>query len=130
MGEQCGIERWNIVLDPGIGFAKNNRQNQYLLSHMNRIKNGNKYPVVSGCSRKSWMNQIFADEIVKKGADSMEKLIGTQVGVTASILSGADVIRVHDIKTMDITRRVADTLYNVKHERGEERMQMLEKLAK
>merc|ERR1712228_115606 len=115
--ENCGIAAWNIVLDPGIGFAKNSQQNQYLLSCMDRIKNGKKYPVLSGCSRKSYLNAIFGEEIGKKGADSNEKVIGTQVGVSSSILSGADIIRVHDLYTMDITRRVADSLYNVKNGR-------------
>eukprot|EP01084_Bolivina_argentea_P278266 475294_1 len=116
--QECGIAAWNIILDPGVGFAKTSEQNQYLLNNMYRVRNDKKYAVLSGCSRKSYLNQILGEEISKKGADSMEKIIGTQSGVTASILSGANIIRVHDLYMMDIARRVTDSIYNVNYGRN------------
>eukprot|EP01083_Nonionella_stella_P088772 247625_1 len=111
--QRAGVAAWNIILDPGIGFAKTSEQNQCLLQNMHQIKNNSKYPILSGCSRKSYLNQILGDDIVAKGADSKEKIIGTQAAVTASIFSGADIIRVHDLYTMDVTRRVSDSIFNV-----------------
>lgn len=109
-----GIPSWNIIIDPGIGFAKNSKHNQYLLNNMNKLNNNfTKYPILSGCSRKSFLNSIFDQDIIKKGTDSMEKIIGTQCAVTSSILSGANIVRVHDFYTMDIVRRVSDSFFNV-----------------
>merc|ERR1711879_24261 len=101
--------------------AKTSEQNQYLLNNMWRVRNGQKYPILSGCSRKSFLNGILGKEIKQKGADSVEKIIGTQVAVTASILSGADMVRVHDLYNMDIARRVSDSLKNVNENRFIER---------
>ena len=116
--ESCGVAKWNIVVDPGIGFAKTSEQNQYLLSNLWKVRNEGKYPILSGCSRKSFFNGILGEDIARKGADSEEKIIGTQVGVTASIVSGADIVRVHDLYTMDMVRRVSDSLKNVNESRS------------
>lgn len=81
---------YNIIIDPGFGFAKNIRQNFEMLSHLPLFKRLNR-PLMVGISRKSMIWKTL-----KISPD--EALNGTTVLQTVALLNGASIIRVHDVK--------------------------------
>ncbi|PGH16735.1 dihydropteroate synthase [Helicocarpus griseus UAMH5409] len=106
--EDAGVRRWRIILDPGIGFAKNQGQNLELLRNMQRLKGaaGLGYlPWLVGTSRKGFIGRITKVERPD------ERVWGTAAAVTASVGGGADVVRVHDTKEMGQVVRMADAIY-------------------
>lgn len=80
----------DVIIDPGFGFSKNIEQNFELLSHLERFKIL-ELPILAGISRKS---------LVYKTLNSTpdEALNGTTVLNTVSLLKGAHILRVHDVK--------------------------------
>jgi dihydropteroate synthase len=99
---RAGIERRRIVIDPGIGFGKRGDQNYRILAELGRL-HALELPVLVGTSRKSFLGQRLTDE---------QKLLGTAATVTAAILAGAHIVRVHDVRQMVEVARVADELVN------------------
>ena len=100
-----GVAKSRIVLDPGIGFGKSWRQNYELLARLDEIaKLG--FPMVIGTSRKGFLGATLAHQ--GKSAPSGERIWGTAATVTASILNGAHIVRVHDVAEMAQVARVAD----------------------
>ncbi len=100
---KAGIEKSQILLDPGIGFGKSFEQNCELLMRLQELARLG-YPLVVGTSRKSFLGHALG------GAPPEERLWGTAATVTASILAGAHVVRVHDVAEMAQVARVADAL--------------------
>jgi len=86
----AGVKRGNIILDPGIGFAKSYEDNLKTMKNLEKL-NGLGYPVLLGTSRKSMLG--FA-----QGLDVSERLEGTLATTTIGIMKGCEFIRVHDIK--------------------------------
>ena len=98
-----GVPREQIVLDPGIGFGKSARQNCELVAGLGELaKLG--YPLLVGTSRKSFIGKILG------GAAEGDRKWGTAATVTASILNGAHIVRVHDVEEMAQVARVADVM--------------------
>ncbi|WP_010501490.1 dihydropteroate synthase [Paenibacillus elgii] len=94
---QAGIRNEQIILDPGIGFAKTYEHNLQLMNHLDRIVSLG-YPVLLGTSRKSMIRRALdlpTDDVVE----------GTAATVALGIAQGCRIVRVHDVKAM---RRVAD----------------------
>jgi dihydropteroate synthase len=89
---QAGIAPDKIILDPGIGFGKTVAQNLELIAHLDHLKILG-FPLLMGVSRKSFIGHTL-DLPVE------ERLEGTAACVTACILRGADIVRVHDVKFM------------------------------
>ncbi|MFZ3364337.1 MAG: dihydropteroate synthase, partial [Candidatus Acidiferrales bacterium] len=87
--KQAGIERSQILLDPGIGFGKNYRQNFEILVRLPELARLG-YPMVVGTSRKAFIGAALGDAPVE------QRVWGTAATVAASILGGAHIIRVHD----------------------------------
>jgi dihydropteroate synthase len=103
----AGIAKNKIVIDPGIGFGKSFEQNYELLAKLTEFaKLG--YPLLVGASRKGFLGKTFAQD--GKSAPVEERLWGTAATVTAAILGGAHMVRVHDVKEMAQVARVADCL--------------------
>lgn len=152
-----GVRRWNIILDPGIGFAKNAEGNLKLLRGLAKLRNGGAggphsslshsisrssspppsssarprssqevspnasafepssdslrpnyalraFPLLVGPSRKRFLGTITGRTNAK------DRMAGTAAACTASILAGADVIRVHDVKEMVDVAKTADAI--------------------
>jgi dihydropteroate synthase len=97
-----GIKNENIILDPGIGFGKRLQDNFELLRKLKKISNLG-FPVLSGPSRKSFIG-LTLDLPVEK------RIEGTAAAVTASILNGANIVRVHDVKEMKRVAKIADNI--------------------
>ena len=86
-----GIAYDNIIIDPGIGFGKTVEQNYTILNKLPELKVF-KRPILIGLSRKSLIGKVLNNQ------PASERLIGTIVLNTVSILNGAQIIRVHDVK--------------------------------
>jgi dihydropteroate synthase len=87
--EVGGVDRARIVLDPGIGFAKRPEHSVALLARLGALRVLG-CPILVGPSRKSFIGAIA-------GAPVGERLPGTLAAVTASVLAGAEFVRVHDV---------------------------------
>lgn len=80
----------DIILDPGFGFSKTVSQNYELMTNLRLFDNFD-FPLLVGISRKSMIYKFL-------GSTPLESLNGTSVLNTYSLLNGADILRVHDVK--------------------------------
>jgi dihydropteroate synthase len=106
---KAGVAKSQIILDPGIGFGKSHAQNYELLQKLDRVA-ALGYPVLIGTSRKGFLGATLARH--GKPAPPEERIWGTAATVTASILNGAHIVRVHDVAEMLQVVRVADCVVN------------------
>lgn len=83
----AGIQKNKIILDPGIGFGKSPEQNVMILE--NPLFYGNGFPVLIGVSRKRVLSHLYPGE---------DKDEATVMASLNSILKGANIVRVHDVK--------------------------------
>ena len=83
-----------IILDPGIGFAKNDEQNLRLIQNLNALT-VNGYPVLMAASRKTTIGKVLGAEQV---LPPEERLEGTLAVTAAAVYAGANLVRVHDVK--------------------------------
>lgn len=106
---KAGLAKSQIILDPGIGFGKSFAQNYELLEKLPMIaKLG--YPLLVGSSRKGFLGRTLAHE--GRPAPPPDRIWGTAATVTAAILNGAHIVRVHDVAEMVQVARVADCVVN------------------
>jgi len=111
IARKAGVPKSQIILDPGIGFGKSFAQNYELLQRLPQLaKLG--YPLLVGTSRKGFLGATLARD--GKPAPPQERIWGTAATVTASIMNGAHIVRVHDINEMVQVARVADCLLDRK----------------
>lgn len=85
----AGVKTSNIIIDPGIGFAKIYEQNLSVMNNLERLSELG-YPVLLGTSRKSMVGNAL-------GLPSDQRLEGTLATTVIGIMKGCDFIRVHDI---------------------------------
>jgi len=93
--KRAGLAKSQLLLDPGIGFGKKHEQNFEILARLPEFARLG-CPIVIGTSRKAFLGKAMAES----GGASMppgERLLGTAATVTASILGGAHIVRVHDV---------------------------------
>lgn len=111
IARKSGVAKSQIILDPGIGFGKSFAQNYELLQKLPQLaKLG--YPLLVGTSRKGFLGATLARD--GKPAPPEGRIWGTAATVTASILNGAHIVRVHDVNEMVQVARVADCLLDPK----------------
>jgi dihydropteroate synthase len=103
----AGVRRESIVVDPGFGFAKRAEHSYAALACLDRLGVLDR-PILSGPSRKSFLKAAIGD----KPPDEREW--ATAAAVTASVLAGAHIVRVHGVKAMVDVVRVADQLRAVR----------------
>ncbi len=102
-----GIARERIVLDAGFGFGKSFEENYPLLAHFEELhKLG--FPLLAGTSRKSFIGRALAHD--GNDAPPNARLHGSLAAMTASILAGAHIVRVHDVKPAVEAAKVADAV--------------------
>jgi len=99
--KQAGIK--DIIIDPGFGFGKTVQHNFELLRHFDLFKMLN-YPLLAGLSRKSHIYKTL-------GIDVSDALNGTTVLNTISLLKGANILRVHDVKEARETITLLQTVF-------------------
>ncbi|MFB3154083.1 MAG: dihydropteroate synthase [Candidatus Acidiferrales bacterium] len=100
---KAGVRRGQLLIDPGIGFGKTVTQNYELLCRLDRLQKF-KLPILIGTSRKSFIGKVLGS------APPEQRLFGTAASVTAAILAGAHIVRVHDVAEMVPVVRVADAI--------------------
>jgi len=98
-----GINRDQIMIDPGIGFAKTASQSLEILQRLTELKTLD-LPILVGVSRKSFMRPILNKDKPK------DRVWGTAAACYGAIARGADILRVHDVSEMYDVIRVADTV--------------------
>jgi dihydropteroate synthase len=98
-----GVWKEQLVLDPGFGFGKNYEENYPLLARLNELHELG-LPILSGTSRKSFIGKTLG------GAPVEARVFGTMATVTASVLKGAHIVRVHEVREAVETVRVADAI--------------------
>ena len=101
------IAESQILLDPGIGFGKSYRQNFELLAHLPRLATLG-YPLLVGASRKAFLGAALGSGTSPAPPD--KRIWGTAATVTAAILNGAHIVRVHDVIEMAQVARIADAV--------------------
>jgi dihydropteroate synthase len=104
MAVDAGIDRDRIMVDPGIGFAKRAEHSLAVIAGLARLAAVVGRPILSGPSRKSFLTAALGD------VPPRERVWGTAAAVTASILHGAHIVRVHDVAEMVQVARVADDI--------------------
>ena len=99
---EIGIKSDRIMIDPGIGFGKTAGHNLEIIQSLLEFKVLNQ-PILIGPSRKS-----FIGKVLEKNAP--DRLLGTATAVCASILNGADIVRVHDVKEISEVVKMTDAI--------------------
>jgi dihydropteroate synthase len=102
-----GIARERLVLDPGFGFGKRFDENLPLLAHLGQFHELG-FPVLSGTSRKSFIGRTLSQ--AGQDAPAEKRRYGTLATVVASVLQGAHIVRVHDVRPAVEAVRVADAV--------------------
>jgi dihydropteroate synthase len=101
----CGIRREQIVIDPGLGFGKRAEQSLSLLAGAHELAALGR-PLLIGASRKSFMN------VATGPLEPGERDWPSAAAVTAAVLAGAQIVRVHRVAEMVQVVRVADAIRN------------------
>jgi len=99
---KSGIPKERIIIDPGIGFGKSISHNLLILKHLSAFKSIG-VPVLTGTSRKSFIGKIL-------DIPTNERLEGTIATVCMSIINGAQIVRVHDVKGVKKAAVVTDAI--------------------
>lgn len=105
--EKNSIPKSRIIIDPGIGFGKTVEHNYTLLKYLEEFQSLD-VPILVGTSRKSFIRKTLSDGTDKDISSDIET--GTQASVSASILNGAHIVRVHDVASTVATVKIIDAL--------------------
>ena len=100
----AGIDKSQIIIDPGIGFAKTYSQNLEILRELPKFS-FLECPILVGVSRKSFIGQILNQPLAK------QRVWGTAAACTGAIANSADILRVHDVREMHDVCQVADAIF-------------------
>ena len=99
---EAGVDRGNIIADPGMGFGKTAEQNLEILRRLGELRRLER-PIMVGMSRKSTIGLVL-------DLPAHERMEGTAATVALSIAGGADIVRVHDVKEMVRVARMSDAI--------------------
>lgn len=98
----AGINKNNIIIDPGFGFGKTVNDNLVLLNRLNEFK-ALGLPILVGLSRKSMLASIIERDVE-------DRLAGSLTLATLALLNGASIVRVHDVaQTVDVLKVLSAT---------------------
>ncbi|KAG0167847.1 trifunctional dihydropteroate synthetase [Apophysomyces sp. BC1034] len=109
----AGVYRWNIIVDPGIGFAKTADQDFEILRRLGDMMSGPEsllegFPSLMGPSRKKFIGRVTGVQ------DAEKRSFGTAGAVAASVAGGANILRVHDVRPMWEVAKVCDSVWRRK----------------
>ncbi len=103
--ESYGVKKENIALDVGIGFSKTFEQNLELIAKLDKlIADFPQFPMLVGTSRKSFIGKILDDIPPDK------RLQGSLASAAIAVWNGANIVRVHDVKTMVESLKVVEAI--------------------
>ena len=100
---ELGVGKEHLLLDIGVGFAKNFEQNITILRNIGEFKKMG-YPLLIGTSRKSFIGRILDQP------EPQKRVWGTAGSCSYAITQGADILRVHDVAVMADVAKVTDTI--------------------
>ena len=100
--KQAGVKDENIILDPGIGFARDLDENLETMRNLDKIVSLG-YPVLLGTSRKSMIGNVL-------NLPPSERLEGTGATVCYGIQKGCQIVRVHDVKEIARMAKMMDAM--------------------
>ena len=100
--QRAGVRREQVILDPGLGFAKDAGHSLQMLRRLPELAALDR-PLLVGPSRKSFIGRVLDLPVG-------ERLMGTAAAVAACVLGGAHVVRVHDVKEMVQVTRLCDAI--------------------
>lgn len=100
--ERAGVPRSRVIVDPGIGFAKDASHSLEVLRRLSELS-ALDCPILVGPSRKSFIGKVLDLPVERR-------LLGTAAAVAASIFGGAHLVRVHDVKEMVEVVRMCDAI--------------------
>ncbi|KAI7854304.1 Dihydropteroate synthase-like protein [Circinella umbellata] len=106
----AGVYRWNIIIDPGLGFAKTAKHDIEILRRLGDMVKGSEsvldgFPSLMGPSRKKFIGNLTGVQEADK------RSFGTAGAVAASIAGGANILRVHDVRPMWEVTQVCDSIW-------------------
>lgn len=104
----AGVHQASIMLDPGFGFGKRLEENYPLLAHLDEL-HALDYPLLAGTSRKAFLGRTLA-AIYGQDPPPGQRGNATLASVTAAVLAGAHIVRVHDVKAAREAVAVADAM--------------------
>ena len=100
-----GVGRDRLIVDPGIGFGKSTEDNLELLHRLAELKAAlGDLPLLVGTSRKRFLGELLG------GAAPDDRVEGSTTTTALAVMSGADIVRVHDVEPIARTLRVADAV--------------------
>ena len=99
----AGVPPSQVIVDPGIGFGKDSAMNLELLHRLGELRDLG-LPILIGTSRKRFIGELL------DGAAPDDRVEGTAASVALAVASGADVVRVHDVRQVARVVRVADAI--------------------
>lgn len=102
VAKASGVMDDRIILDPGIGFGKSREENLAIIRRLPELRTLG-FPILIGPSRKSFIGKTLDLPVD-------QRVEGTAAAVTLGIAGGADIVRVHDVKTMTRVARMADAI--------------------
>ena len=105
VARQHGVATESIAIDPGIGFGKTGEQNVELIAKLNQLAHEfAEFPIMIGTSRKSFIGKLL------DGAPADQRLYGTIASTVASVMNGAHIVRVHDVKAAVEAIKIVDAI--------------------
>ncbi len=102
IAEEAGVDTNQIIVDPGIGFGKTVDHNLKIIHHLAELKSLGK-PIMLGVSRKSFIGKIL-DAVVD------QRIEGTLASISAAIMNGANILRVHDVAPARKAAQMVDAI--------------------
>lgn len=121
---KAGVKKWQIILDPGIGFAKKLNQNLSILANSHFIRyysaivndrqndriienysSFNSMPLLLGPSRKKFLG------VLNNEPNANDRIISTSAAIMACVQQDTNIVRVHDTKEMGKTITIGDAIY-------------------
>lgn len=102
---RVGVDPEKIIIDPGIGFGKTVDHNLAIIKHLYQFRILGR-PILIGTSRKSFIGKVL-------NLDVTEREEGTMASVAASILSGAHIVRVHNVRNAVRVAQLTDAIKTV-----------------
>lgn len=109
-GEQAGVKRGQMIVDPGIGFGKTAEHNLEILRRLAELQTLGR-PILVGPSRKSFLGKVL-------GLEPEQRLEGSLAAAVLAAARGAGILRVHDVEQTVRALRVADAIPGRAGERG------------
>jgi dihydropteroate synthase len=107
--QQAGIAPDQIVLDPGYGFGKRFNENYVLLNRQAELLSLG-WPLFAGLSRKSFLGHTLAPLLSGSDAPIDARENASLAAMTAAILHGASIVRVHQVRPAVEAARIADAI--------------------